>query len=311
MNRVPQRELRTARTWTVDETDELFTSDRLVDSLKEKLLSPSYEPPMLPAVAKEAMTLAAQPDVELTALAKVLEKDPLLTTRVLQVCRSPLYATAMELRSMKAAVVSLGIKRIRNIVMEVSVASRVFRCPQYGMALERLARHGSVVALLSKTIARFTTFDPEWAYLCGLLHDVGFSAALVAVGDVPKGTPARPVDEVWMAASGVHEAAAGVVARRWDLPVELSLVLANHHQVAIDGVAHPMAAVVCLADELAFRWGEGPQLPSPDHTADAPTVAGAQLSRSTLGLTDDRHYGAMEKACREALKAVMGINAPA
>ena len=43
----------------------------------------------------------------------------------------------------------------------------------------------------------------------------------------------------------------------WSLPDEIQMVVGAHHQVLIQGFAHPLAATVCIADEIAHELGVG------------------------------------------------------
>ena len=47
------------------------------------------------------------------------------------------------------------------------------------------------------------------------------------------------------------------MAKMWQLPLEIQMVVGAHHQVLIEGFAHPLAATVCLANALAHERGLG------------------------------------------------------
>jgi hypothetical protein len=48
-----------------------------------------------------------------------------------------------------------------------------------------------------------------------------------------------------------------MMTKIWNLPVEIQMVVGAHHQVLLQGFAHPLAATVCMADELAHELGVG------------------------------------------------------
>ena len=62
---------------------------------------------------------------------------------------------------------------------------------------------------------------------------------------------------IWPAVDRVHQRAAELMASHWGLPAEIKMVLSAHHQVIIQGHPHPLAATVCLADEVAHEVGFG------------------------------------------------------
>jgi HD-like signal output (HDOD) protein len=56
--------------------------------LRSTLSSPSYEPPVLPAAAVEILQLAQRPEVGFEQVTPALERDPVLTARVVSVAQS-------------------------------------------------------------------------------------------------------------------------------------------------------------------------------------------------------------------------------
>jgi HD-like signal output (HDOD) protein len=150
--------------------------------------SPSYQPPKLPQVALEIMELSQRPEVSFDEVSAVLEKDPLLAAKVLSIAQSAVYAPRSPILSLRQATIRLGLKTLRDLVLEAAVSMRVFRAPGYGEAMERLSRHSTATAYLLRALCRRTGIDAEYAFLCGLLHDVGLAACLLAGMEPPGAT---------------------------------------------------------------------------------------------------------------------------
>ena len=208
-----------------DDDGEPLSEEQLWEALTRTFQSPRYQPPMLPVVATELMQVSSRADADVTQIVHLLERDTLLAGRVLKLCNSPLYGAVEPIRSLKTAVVRLGLAELRDVVMEAAFSARVFKTTGYSEAVDRVRVHSTAVAHLSRAIARHTTFESEYAFLCGLLHDVGLSAALVALGDVPRGEQLRPVADLWPALFSLHETVGGSVATVWKLPAEVAMVL--------------------------------------------------------------------------------------
>ncbi len=218
--------------------------------------APEYSPPVLPAVALEILQLSQRPNVSFREVANVLEKDGLLTAQVLKIAQSPLFAGRQDVTSIQQAMVRLGLRTVRDLVIQVALNAKVFRCSAYQGSMDRLRRHATAVAHLARIISKYTTFDSEYAFLCGLLHDVGIAAALIALAE--DGHPHPPsIDEVASAVVAVHEEAAGLVAAQWGLPPDVQLVLKVHHRRTASGQMHPVAALISMADDLANKLGFG------------------------------------------------------
>jgi len=241
--------------------DVLLDEERMVEVLLECLHAPDYEPPTLPSVALRLMQLAQEPDVGFADVVALLEQDPMLAGRVLRIVQSPVYSGAMKTGSLHEALVRLGLRTLRDIVMEIAMNTRVFKSQDYAETMDLLRAHSGASAHLAKLVSRYTPIDGEYAFLGGLLHDVGIAGTLLALShDVAKGPDRRPPPDliaIWPALDRVHVQAGELLADHWQLPPDLKLAIGAHHQVLIQGHAHPMAATVAVANELAHDHGFG------------------------------------------------------
>lgn len=94
--------------------------------------------------------------------------------RVTTTAQSSLYAGGgATVRSLQDAIRRLGIRGLRNIVLEAAMQLRVFRAPAYAECMETIRRHAPVVAHFSHLVARGVRLDANEAFLAGLMHDVG------------------------------------------------------------------------------------------------------------------------------------------
>src|SRR5512141_3157241 len=170
--------------------------------------SPSYRPPRLPQVALDILALSRQPDVDFVSMVALLERDPILAAKVLSLCQSAAYARGAPVRSLREAVVRLGLRGLRDLVVEAALPLRVFRVPGYEQPMARLGRHSTVVARLMPALCGAAGVDGEYAFLCGLLHDVGIAACLLAISDDQRGIVV-PFSEAVAIVDELHEEASG------------------------------------------------------------------------------------------------------
>jgi HD-like signal output (HDOD) protein len=96
---------------------------------------------------------------------------------------SPLYGGQAAVKTLQQALVRIGIKNLRDIVMQASLNMRVFRCDAYRQTMDRLRQHSAATGHLCRIVCRQTSLDAEYALLCGLLHDVGIAAVLIALAE--------------------------------------------------------------------------------------------------------------------------------
>jgi len=241
--------------------DVLLDEEAMVEALLACLKAPDYKPPTLPSVALDLMRLSQEPEVSFEDVVKLLEQDSMLAGRVLKIVQSPLYSGAMQAASLHDALVRLGLRTLRDIVMEIAMDVKVFRSEDYTETMELLRRHCSATAHLAKAVSRYTPMEGDYAFLVGLLHDVGIAGTLLALSDsvASQRGKRRPPDlvSIWPALDRVHEQAAELMAEHWKLPADLRMAIGAHHQVLIQGFAHPLAATVAIANDLAHDLGHG------------------------------------------------------
>ncbi|HEV8549397.1 MAG TPA: HDOD domain-containing protein [Polyangiaceae bacterium] len=275
------------------ETAEDVTSSRIKERLLCLFRSPEYKPPLLPAVALELIELTRRRNVQVAEVTRCLSRDPMLAAQLLRLAASPLYSRSEPIRSLNDAVVRLGLGRTADLFVRAALEARLLKAPGYDAIMNTLRRHSAFTAEVARLVSRYAVGFEDYAFLCGLLHDVGVAAGVLALRDMP-GAPLRPEPElVWLALSEIHAACSEAVAKMWALPPEIALVLGLHHSLGTDRHVHPLAAAVSLADHLAEEvgfglFGEG----SPSQTADVASQAGvaepalAELRKNVAALAN-------------------------
>ena len=93
-------------------------------ALKRIMESPQL--PTLPAVAVRVLELTSRRDVELGEIAKAVEHDPAIATRVLKTVNSSFYGLTRRVGSIRQALAYLGLETVKGLVLGFSLA-RVFK----------------------------------------------------------------------------------------------------------------------------------------------------------------------------------------
>ena len=239
----------------LEEEDLLQAGDDQAEEISERLKatfhSPDYVPPVLPAAAVEVHRLTQTQDVKIEQILAALEKDPLLAARVVKVASSPVYG-GKPLQSLSEAVMRLGMRHLGDVVWEVALNMRVFRSKAYEAPMEAVRRHSVACAHVARCIAKLTPVPLEYAFLCGLLHDVG-AAAVPGVGDRLHLVSVARVDESHLV-QGHAERGGPVLAG-----LEGSGPVVGEREVEEPVVSHPCAppARVPSASATTCAWGAG------------------------------------------------------
>jgi HD-like signal output (HDOD) protein len=232
-----------------------------VEALKLQLLelfrSAEYRPPMLPAVALELLALTRMPDVNVAKVVALLSQDPMLAGQLLRLARSAAYSRGEALRSLEEAVVRLGLSRVGDLFLQVALETKVFRAPGFAEPMARLRRHSAFTAEAARIVCQETCGLDDSAFLCGLLHDAGIAACILALSGPLKGAASGGFEEAWPSVRPIHASTSEMLARVWCLPPELTLALRLHHDPSEQGRVHPVAAAIHYADCVSEAMGCG------------------------------------------------------
>lgn len=280
--------------------DNAFTiEDDLVVELEETFGSPNYQPPLLPRAATELLALSRDPGVSMERVHDLLETDALLAARVLKIAQSPFYAGSAKLTSLKNAIVRIGLNTLRDVVMEAAMNMKVFRSQTHQSTMNALQTHSRVTAHLCRVVCRYTSIDGEFAFLCGLLHDVGIAGALLLSAEGKIGEGVAP-DVLWSAVQKKHALGSQRMCELWGLPPDIQWAVGFHHQIEQDGFVHPMAAVICIAEHFANKAGAKLHDSIDPHSD-------ALFAKACQGLDiDNAKLEQIEKAAVAALEDVLG-----
>lgn len=238
--------------------DALLDEEAMVEQLLACIEAPDYRPPTLPAVAVELMSLSQRTDVEIDEVVALLEQDTMIAGRILKMVGLSAFSGATKITSLREATMRLGLNTIRDLVMEIAMNMRVFKSPDYADTMELLRHHATATAHIARVVCNHTSVEPEFAFMAGLLHDVGIAGTLLALSD-KKGRRKSPPDliSIWPAVDRVHQRAGELMAKLWELPPDIQTTLSAHHQVILKGEVHLLSATVAIANEVAHSLGKG------------------------------------------------------
>lgn len=221
----------------------------------------------LPEVLSRLLALFDDPTASSTEVAELLGKDAGLVTRLLRVANSAYYGGGAEVATVQQAVVKLGFRTTKAVVLSSAVYSSLNRSAPGEIDLRPFWQHGLEVGVSAMLIAdELCSSCADECFVAGLLHDLGRAALACAF-------PARFNEQLqnpsadWTqagerAAFGVDHVAAGAyLCRHWRLPETLVQAVAAHHEVPESLPESPsdrIALCVGLADSMAQVSWAGP-----------------------------------------------------
>lgn len=130
--------------------------------------------PSLPDVAIR-LRRALQQEISIADATKIINLDPVIASKLIQVANSPLYRTINPISNSHDAISRLGLRTTQNLVTSVSLHN-LFRSnnKRLNNRVQRLWKQSIQIASLSYTLASLThIINPDEALLAGLTHNIG------------------------------------------------------------------------------------------------------------------------------------------
>jgi putative nucleotidyltransferase with HDIG domain len=192
--------------------------------------------PSLPAVYFELMRALADEDIGLEAVAEIVEGDPSLCAKVLQLVNSPFIGLGREVVNLRMAVSYIGTRMLKDLTLAAHVFSPRGANRAVARQLEGLRRHSLLVGAIARRLAGDDKRLAEEAFTAGLLHDIGklimVSECVDAYSSIMSRsqTERRPAIELEQEVLGVtHAQIGGYLLGIWGLPCSIVESVAAHH----------------------------------------------------------------------------------
>ncbi len=216
--------------------------------------------PTLPNAVMRINELVNRDDVSMQQIEAFMEMDPVLSSTVLKMVNSSFYGMAQEISSLRLALVILGIKEVKNLVLSLSVVpvslkrklSRKFDLKQFW---QHSATSGQIAKALSRRL-RLHFAGEE--FVGGLIHDIGQVVLVKCLPDEYPELHQRAAEQripLWRAeeeAFGFHHGhVGGWLGIRWKLPRNLVTVLVYNEHPTDAPEYHQLVGVISLASALS------------------------------------------------------------
>lgn len=130
--------------------------------------------PSLPDIAIR-LRQALNKDIGIADAVKIVNLDPVISSKLIQVANSPLYRTLNPAANCLDAVNRLGLKTTQNLVVSISL-NNLFRSSNKRLnnKIQQIWKQSILIASLSHTLAAICgRVNPDEALLAGLIHNIG------------------------------------------------------------------------------------------------------------------------------------------
>lgn len=214
--------------------------------------------PAQPQVYSALMRKLQNPDVSISELVRLLERDLALCAKIHHISNSALFGVPRHVMDLPTAVSLLGSSAILSLVLTLSVFENGVWLS--AISSSTLQRHSLLTSAIARHITRDTPHEDS-ATIGGMLHDIGIlilatklpghaHKVLEVIGDAP-----RPFHEAEQELWGVTHAELGAyLLGMWGLPYPVVEAVAYHHRpTTVKQREFDALAAVYVADCLAHE----------------------------------------------------------
>ena len=279
----------------------------LLAEIERRVASGRVELPQLPPTSLAVMDLSKDPTSEITEIAARIAADPMLSSRLVRIANSALYASVEPIVSIHDGVMRLGLRAVRTLVLSASMQGLAARTRGLGRVSREVWLQALSVARIARALAPFVApggadegddgpatrcepdgIDRDLAFHLGLLHDVGKFPLLAMLDRLDRGRGRVGPALIAQVFHRFHEPVGRALAERWRFAERLRSVAGCHHRPA-ENADHPTCAALCaLAHAIDLNLSLG------DVEGFAALAHGDAME--LLGIPEERRGAALEAA---------------
>lgn len=235
----------------------------MTPELSQKLANAVDKMPAFPKSVQRILELTRDVNCTPRDLVQVIDKDPVVTVKVLKVVNSAYYRLPKQITSISHAVVYLGFNTIKNLALGIAAIGMLPKHNEAGFDVDQYLLHSLSTAGIAKLLAsQIDDADPMDCFIGGLLHDFGkvvlaqflpveFKQALAA--SAADGSSLHTALQQIIGAD--HAVVGAMLVSKWRFAPDLIDTIA--HQFETDQKDSALFACVYTANQISKRLGFG------------------------------------------------------
>ncbi len=192
----------------------------------------------LPSIVNALLKSANDPYVSLGKVADIILKDQALTARILKIINSAYYGLPHQIVTVSQAVSLLGLEKIKNLAMAISLADRLYHYSGLPFGRRGLYQHSQACGVATHLVAQEAGYPlPEEALIAGLLHDIAkalwaevFPERLLAALRAISENSQEPLTAEKDFLTVDHPTLGAWMLANWQLPEVFQVAVRHHHQ---------------------------------------------------------------------------------
>ncbi len=193
--------------------------------------------PTLPTIAMELLEKTRDPDVSMKEIARLVQSDVGLASRILRTVNSSFFGLSKPCNSIDRALNYLGLKAVKSLVLGFSMVNFSRCMKDRDFDLGTYWRRTILSATAARLLAVSTrACDADEAFTAGLFQDMGILALFIAIPEqyapVLAGAPECHTRFAAHEAASLgfnHAQVGAALAEKWKMPANLVAGIRFHH----------------------------------------------------------------------------------
>ncbi|TAJ80852.1 MAG: HDOD domain-containing protein [Gallionellaceae bacterium] len=233
------------------------------NDLNRKLAVAVEKMPAFPKSVQRILELSRDINCSPKDLVAVIEKDPVMTMRLLRVLNSAYYSFPKQITSVNQSVVYLGLNTIKNMALSFAALGALPKNNAAGFDVQRYLLHSLTTASMARLVSqkfKVADADPTDCYLAGLLHDFGKVVFAQFMAQEFRQALQKSEDEqislreAELAVIGSdHTVVGAMLVEKWQFPSGISTLIREHHVPPASAVG--VAPCLFIANQVSKRLG--------------------------------------------------------
>lgn len=221
----------------------------------------------LPQVAIRLSKLISDETSNMHDFEKMIRMDPTLVVRLLRLVNSPYYGLQQKLENISRAVVFIGMKNLRNMIVTDAMKDIFSNGSDEKLFSRRqLWLHCTATSICSQLISeRIFGQKGENAFLCGILHDVGMIVEDQVAEDMflkscrAYKQNSKSITDYEREILGTDHCEVGyLLAQDWNVPEEVQEGIAHHHEKLSDVLPSSVTGITQISIYIVTKMNYPP-----------------------------------------------------
>lgn len=234
-------------------------------NITDKLALAVEKMPAFPRSVQRILEIARDINCQPKELVAVIEKDPVMTMKLLRAINSAYYNFPKQITTVNQSLVYMGLNTVKNMALSFAIMGVLPQRNNAGFDMDRYLIHSLATASLARMICQKfggDDADPNDCYIAGLLHDFGkvvfaqfmplqFKEALAVAKE--NSIPLHHAEQQIIGAD--HSIVGAMLVGKWQFPKALTESIRQHHgKIAPENT---MLACLFAADQISKNLSLG------------------------------------------------------